>query len=285
MQNKHSKPTCIFYGLSIGFLMSASLLMSDVALADGFASVPQTDMSIKKATTDATNQANIATNQAALAAEKAATAVSNAAANTATANAAAANAVDAANQAVQAASDMRAKIVRINQEQQQQRLKEEQLRLHPDEISKLTREVKIQKLKNQLQDLHQSAMLKALPLVHEKTQPVIATTPSSNVAEKSKKAAPKKTKHVDLYITIKSIHMDKKGKPFAILDVEGDTLNVRQGDKIEKGVRVQKITDRQVFIKEVGKVRQIGFKKVVTTSATNRTSSTSDSTLLNGGIM
>ena len=143
-------------------------------------------------------------------------------------------------------------------------------KLKPDALSSLQHQVEVQKLKNELQKLKDENKMRALPIMNPEfssASPYLPSTiPEGTVTEAN----------VNSNITIQSIHLDKKGKLFAYINIDGSSMNVRAGDKISKDLYIKKVTARKVLVKEFGKDRQIGFDQdPISTDSTSTVDSTS----------
>jgi len=177
----------------------------------------------------------------------------------------------------------------------------ESFKLKPDALSSLQREVKIQELRNKLQELKDEAKMRALPILPSATSGIPSFSPTTGVMDSPTTgvvdapsngvvdapsngvvdAPSNDSEHVNAEMSIQSIHIDKHGKLFAFIVVDGSTMNVKAGDKISEKTYVKHITASQVTIKEFGKERQIGFSNG---SSVNGSANSSDSTSLSGMI-
>jgi len=187
----------------------------------------------------------------------------------------------------------------------------ESFKLKPDALSSLQREVKLQELRNKLQELKDEAKMRALPILPSARSGIPSFSPSTGVMGAPSTgvmgapstgvmgapstgvmgapstgvmgAPSNKSEHVNAKMSIQSIHIDKHGKLFAFIVVDGSTMNVKAGDKISEKTYVKHITASQVTIKEFGKERQIGFSNGSSASV-NGSANSSDSTSLSGMI-
>jgi len=161
----------------------------------------------------------------------------------------------------------------------------EYFKLKPDALSSLQREIKIQELRNKLQELKDEAKMRALPILPPEISGIPSFSPTTGVMDTPTTgvmdAPTTDSEHVNAEMSIQSIHIDKHGKLFAFIVVDGSTMNVKAGDKISEKTYVKRITASQVTIKEFGKERQIGFSNG---SSVNGSADSADSTSLNGMI-